>query len=156
VRINDEPLLKDLFYSLSDQSMYRRFMSQRRDMPHERLQEYVIIDYTKEMIILATIEADDREIIRGMGQFIIDDNRRTAELAIVVRDEYQNRGIGTEILNYLSYLARREGLHGFTGNVLMENKVMLHLIEKMEFDIQSKISDGVHEITMIFKGEPKT
>ena len=43
VKISDEPLIKDLFYSLSDKSMYRRFISRRKDMPHERLQEFVII-----------------------------------------------------------------------------------------------------------------
>ncbi|HEQ78649.1 MAG TPA: acetyl-CoA hydrolase/transferase family protein, partial [Euryarchaeota archaeon] len=46
VKISDEPLLKDFFYHLSDQSMYKRFISARKDMPHERLQEFVIIDYT--------------------------------------------------------------------------------------------------------------
>ncbi|MCX6005487.1 MAG: acetyl-CoA hydrolase, partial [Chloroflexi bacterium] len=46
VKISDEPLLKDFFYALSDTSMYRRFISSRKDMPHERLQEFVIIDYT--------------------------------------------------------------------------------------------------------------
>ena len=51
VKISDEPLLKDFFYSLSDQSMYRRFVSARKDMPHERLQEFVVIDYTKEMVV---------------------------------------------------------------------------------------------------------
>ena len=56
VKISDEPLLKDFFYSLSDQSLYRRFISFRQDMPHERLQEFVIIDHTKEMLILACVK----------------------------------------------------------------------------------------------------
>jgi len=55
VKISDEPLLKDFFYSLSDQSLYRRFISVRKDMPHERLQEFVIIDYNKSTVILATV-----------------------------------------------------------------------------------------------------
>ncbi|HSW57287.1 MAG TPA: acetyl-CoA hydrolase/transferase C-terminal domain-containing protein, partial [Dehalococcoidales bacterium] len=49
VKISDESLLKDLFYSLSDNNLYRRFISRRKDMPHERLQEFVVIDYTREV-----------------------------------------------------------------------------------------------------------
>ncbi|MCP4713877.1 MAG: acetyl-CoA hydrolase/transferase family protein, partial [Deltaproteobacteria bacterium] len=48
VKISDEPLVKDFFYALSDRSMFRRFISKRQDMPHERLQEFVVIDYTAE------------------------------------------------------------------------------------------------------------
>jgi hypothetical protein len=61
VKISDEPLLKDFFNFLSDQSLFRRFISMRKDMPHERLQEFVVIDYTKETVILATVrEGEER------------------------------------------------------------------------------------------------
>jgi acyl-CoA hydrolase len=53
VKITDEPALKEFFYSLSDQSMYTRFMTVRHEMSHETLQGYTVIDYTKEMVILA-------------------------------------------------------------------------------------------------------
>lgn len=54
VKISDESLLKDFFYALSDKSLYQRFLTIRRHMPHEELQKhFVVIDYTKEMIILA-------------------------------------------------------------------------------------------------------
>ena len=56
IRMSDEPLLKDFFYSISENSMYRRFISQRRDMPHERLQRFVGIDYNKEMAVVAVLE----------------------------------------------------------------------------------------------------
>ena len=61
VKISDEPLLKDFFYSLSDRSLYRRFISLRKEIPHEYLQEFVVIDYTKEIVILAIIGQEERE-----------------------------------------------------------------------------------------------
>ena len=67
VKISDEPLLKDFFYSLSDKSLYRRFVSTRQDMPHDRLQEFVVIDYTKEMVILAVLPHGDKEVLAGGG-----------------------------------------------------------------------------------------
>jgi len=61
IKISDEPLLKDFVHSLSDQSIYRRFISRRTDMPHEFLQKFVIIDYTEEMAILAVIKQGEKE-----------------------------------------------------------------------------------------------
>ncbi|MCS6936214.1 MAG: GNAT family N-acetyltransferase [Candidatus Bipolaricaulota bacterium] len=152
VRISDEHLLKDFFYSLSDTSLYRRFISMRKDMPHERLQEFVVIDYTKEMVILATIKREEGvEEVVGLGQYGIDERTHTAEVAFVVRDDYQGQGIGTELLSYLTYLAKRQGLHGFTAEVLEENRPMLHLFEKMGFDIEKRRAEGVYELKMTFR-----
>lgn len=150
VKISDEPLLKDFFYSLSDQSLHRRFISFRKDMPHERLQEFVVIDHTKEMIILATIKDSEIEKVVALGQYGINEGTRAAEVALVVRDDYQNQEIGTELLSYLTYLAKREGLLGFTAEVLVENRPMLHLFEKMGFDIQRRSAQGVYELKMVF------
>ena len=152
VRLSDEPLLKDFFYSLSDQSLYRRFISMRKDMPHERLQEFVVIDYTKEMVILATVREEEKEKVVGVGQYGINEANHTAEVSLVVRDDHQNKGVGTEVLSYLTFLAKREGFYGFTAEVLLENKPMLHLFEKMGFDIQKKSSQGVYELQMAFRG----
>jgi RimJ/RimL family protein N-acetyltransferase len=152
VRISDEPLVKDFFYSLSDQSLYRRFISMRKDMPHERLQEFVVIDYTKETVILATVREGEMEKVVGLGQYGINEANHTAEVALVVRDDYQGKGVGTEVLSYLTLLAKREGLYGFTAEVLVENRTMLHLFEKMGFDTQKRTSQGVYEMQMAFRG----
>ncbi|MFH1150356.1 MAG: GNAT family N-acetyltransferase [Actinomycetota bacterium] len=149
VRISDEPALKDFFYSLSDDSMYRRFISMRTDMPHERLQEFVVIDYTREMIILAVVHEGDREVIAGMGSYDIDEAHHAADVAFVVRDQYQNKGIGTELLAYLTQLAKRHGLLGFTAEVLVENKPMYHIFEKM-FTLEQNIDSGVYYLNMPF------
>jgi acyl-CoA hydrolase/ribosomal protein S18 acetylase RimI-like enzyme len=152
VKISDEPLLKDFFYSLSDKSLYRRFISVRKDMPHERLQEFVVIDYTKEMVILAVIKQGQKEEVVGVGQYAIEEPTHTAEVALVVRDDYQNMGIGTELLSYLTYLAKRRGLLGFTAEVLVENQPMLSLFEKIGFDIEKRRAEGVYELKMAFRG----
>jgi RimJ/RimL family protein N-acetyltransferase len=155
VKISDEPLLKDMFYSLSDSTMYRRFFSSRKDMPHERLQEFVVIDYSKEVSILATIFQGEKEVIVGIGQYIILPNAHVADIAFVVRDEYQNKGVGNELLSYLNYLARKQGLLGFVADVLMENRPMLHLFEKQGFFIEKKLEGDSYELRMSFN-EAKT
>lgn len=151
VKISDEPLLKEFFYSLSDKSLYRRFISERMDMPHERLQEFVVIDYTKEMFILAIKKMDNKEEVLGLGQYSVYEESLTAEAAFLVRDEWQNMGIGMELLSYLTYLAKKDGLSGFTAEVLRENTAMLHLFESMGFDIDKQSDSGMFELKMTFK-----
>jgi acyl-CoA hydrolase/GNAT superfamily N-acetyltransferase len=151
VKITDEPLLKDFFYSLSDRSLHRRFLSWRKDIPHERLQDFVIIDYTKEVSILAIMGDPENETIVGLGQYGVDESTHTAEVALAVRDDYQNRGIGSELLSYLTYLAKREGFLGFTAEVLVENRPMLQVFEQGGFDITRQTEAGVYHLKMAFK-----
>jgi acyl-CoA hydrolase/GNAT superfamily N-acetyltransferase len=151
VKISDEPLLKDFFYSLSDQSLYRRFMSARKDMPHERLQDFVIIDYSREMVILAVLRKDEIEEVVGVGQYGIDEATHSAEVAFAVRDDHQGQGIGTELLDYLTVLAKRQGLLGFTAEVLFENRPMMHVFETAGFDLEKKSAQGVYELKMTFR-----
>ena len=151
VRMNDEHLLKDFFYQLTNDSMYHRFISMRTDMPHERLQKFVAIDYRREMVILATIEQEGKEVAVGMGQYMIDAKSHTAEVAFVVLDTYQGKGIGAELLTYLTFLARKKGLLGFAATVLQDNKPMLHLFESMGFEIDKRLDAGTYELKMSFR-----
>jgi acyl-CoA hydrolase/GNAT superfamily N-acetyltransferase len=151
VKLSDEHLLKDFFYSLSNDSLYRRFISTRVDMHHDRLQPFVVIDYTKEMVILAMLEREEKELIVGMAQYLIDENAHSAEVAFVVRDDYQGKGIGAVLLSYITYLAKKSGLLGFTAAVLMENRQMLQLFEKMGFNIEKRNDGGVYELKMSFR-----
>jgi GNAT superfamily N-acetyltransferase len=111
----------------------------------------VIIDYTKEIIILAALEEEGKETIVGRGQYAIHERSHTTEVAFAVRDDYQSKGIGTTLLTYLTYLAKRQGLLGFTAEVLVENRPMMNLFEKMGFDIKKRMSEGVYELDMMFK-----
>jgi GNAT superfamily N-acetyltransferase len=72
-------------------------------------------------------------------------------VAVAVRDDQQNLGVGTEILSYLKQIARRRGLLGFTARVGQENAPMLHLFEKMGLDTRSKATQGVYLLDMHFK-----
>lgn len=151
VKISDEPLLKEFFYDLSDESLYRRFMSMRKDMPHDRLQHFVVIDYTKEMVILAVLKEEEKETVIGMGQYTPDEKTLQVEAAIVVKDEYQRQGVGREIVQYLVLVGKRRGLSGVRASVLMENKPMMRLLEKSGFDIEKEVVQGVYEMKLSFR-----
>ncbi|MDQ5987858.1 MAG: butyrate:acetyl-CoA coenzyme A-transferase [Syntrophus sp. SKADARSKE-3] len=150
IKISDEPRLKDFVYSLSDQSLFRRFMSARKDVPHEVLQKLVIIDYTVEMAILAIMPRGKEEEIVGVGRYYIEQEKHSAEVAFAVKDTYHDKGIGSELLSYLTYLAKRQGLLGFTAEVLSDNQPMMHVFEKGGFDLEKRSVAGLWELKMTF------
>jgi acyl-CoA hydrolase/RimJ/RimL family protein N-acetyltransferase len=152
VKISDEPIVKDFFYDLSHESLYRRFISMRRDIPHERLQDFTVIDYTREMVILAVEKNEEIETLIGIGQYASDDLSHTAEVAFVVADDQQNQGIGTAMMDYLTFLAKRQGLLGFTAEVLADNEPILHLLEKAGYDVwQPHRGDDVYMAKRTFE-----
>jgi acyl-CoA hydrolase/GNAT superfamily N-acetyltransferase len=150
VRISDEDLVRDFFYSLSDKSLQQRFMSVRRDVPHKLRQKFVVIDYTKQMVILACVTRNEIETIVGIGQYVKWEDKNFADIAFAVRDDYQGKGIGKELIEYITLLAKNEGLQGFTADVLGDNKPMLHLFDKMDYKVEKKIEEGVYEYTITF------
>ena len=151
VKISDEPMLKDFFYSLSDESMYQRFISVRRDIPHEILQNFVVIDYSKRMMILAVLGESGKETIAGIGQYSLNRDMHTADIALAVRDQYQNQGLGLELITYLTYLAKNKGLLGFTAEVLVGNEPVFRLFDRMGFDVHKSNESGVYELRLFFK-----
>jgi acyl-CoA hydrolase/GNAT superfamily N-acetyltransferase len=152
VKISDEDLLKDFFYSLSDQSMKRRFISPRLDMHHERLQNFVVIDYSSEMIIIAIQQNEDEvDTVIGLAEYRMHPGTGYAETAFAVRDDQQGKGIGTMLLKYITRAAVKAGLNGFTAEVLVENRSMMSLFEKMNFEIEKTLCEGTYELTMTFK-----
>ncbi|MBN2251319.1 MAG: GNAT family N-acetyltransferase [Candidatus Altiarchaeota archaeon] len=151
VRISDEPLLKDFFYSVSEDSMYHRFISARKDMPHDRLQDYAVIDYEKEMVLLAVLETDGKEEVIGMGQYNINEDYHTAEIAFLVKDAHQKKGVATELLKHMTYMAKKKGLLGFTAEVLMDNKPMMEIFEEAGYTVGKKLKEGIYEYSLMFK-----
>jgi acyl-CoA hydrolase/ribosomal protein S18 acetylase RimI-like enzyme len=150
VKISDEPMLKNFFYSLSDKSMYLRFASARKDMPHQRLQEFVAVDYSRNMVILAIIGKEENASVVGVGQYIIDGKNHTAEVALVVRDDYQGQGLGRELQAYLTYIAKKSGLLGFTAEVLENNEAALNLLKDMGYEVVSK-EGGTYDMKLAFR-----
>lgn len=147
----DDELLKDLFYSLSDESRYKRFMSARKDLHHDRRQEFVQIDFKKEMAIVVIdpeIEGPHRMV--GEADYRIKEGQNVAEISVMVRDEYQSMGIGSALVEYLTMIAKNQGLYGFTAEVLADNKKMLKVFEKMGYDIEKKRKYGEYELRMRF------
>ena len=102
------------------------------------------------MAIVGTIpEAHGEEII-AIGRYYLDPRTNLAEVAFIVHDRWQNRGIGTFLLRYLITIAKRNGIAGFTAEVLHDNKPMLAVLHKSNCKLSSKFEDRVYSLKLDF------
>jgi RimJ/RimL family protein N-acetyltransferase len=146
----DEKRVRGLFQSLTEQTKYYRFMSHITKVPQKQIQNFVYIDYRSEMAVVGTIpEAHGDEII-AIGRYFIDPRTNRAEVAFVVQDKWQNRGIGTFMFKLLLKVAKQNGIEGFNAEVLIENKQMLAVLNKGNCKISSRTEGRVRSVDMDF------
>ena len=105
------------------------------------------------MIILALLNDSGIEEAVGMGEYRITGKSLIADIALTVRDDFQNIGIGKEMFSYLTQLARNGGILGFTADVLADNTSLNNMSENIGIEIEKNISYGICNLRMLF--EPK-
>lgn len=146
----DEPKVRDLFYRLSQQSLYTRFMSRIKWVSRKEVQKFVYIDHRNEISLVCTVPAPDGEQIVAIGGYYLTPKTNRAEVAFVVRDEWQHKHIGTSLLRQLATIARRNGIAGFTAEVLNENKPMLAIFQNSGMNLRSENHEGVWTFELDF------
>lgn len=137
----DEPLMIKFHQTLSDRSVYFRWLhmlglSQRT--AHERLIGVCFIDYDREMAFVADHlhpETGQHEIL-GVGRIIKIRNADEAEFALLIADQFQRKGLGTELLRRLIQFGRDEKLQRLTGDILVENNGMQAVCKKLGFRLE--------------------
>ena len=153
IKVSDEPLLRNLMHALSDKSLYTRFFTKWREMLEGQLPDLAMVDYERAMAIAAIAikdEMPEKEEFIGVGRYHTNPGQQTAVIAFAVRDDYQDQGIGQVLLSYLTELAPRQGVLGFTASVLAGNEAMLHVFEKAGFERKKQMIQGVALLSMMF------
>jgi acyl-CoA hydrolase/RimJ/RimL family protein N-acetyltransferase len=146
----DQERMRDLFYNLSQQTVYYRFMSRMKRIPQKQIQEFVYIDHRNEVVIVGTLPEAFGEDIIAVGGYYLDPRTNRAEIAFVVKDQWQNRGIGSFMMKYLTNIARRNGIAGFTAEVLQENRGMQAVFNRSGLKVRSRLEGGVYSYELDF------
>lgn len=149
-RISDEEALSDLFYRLSDESTYKRFMHHTREQAHDEMVELADLDYEHNMALLVTRMENDCERIIGMARYDVDPATRMADVAFVVLDEQQNRGIGTLLMRRMVEIGKARGLAGFSSDVQAHNKRMMAIIQKSGEKVHSELRGNIYRVELCF------
>ena len=138
----DGDRLRKFFYSLSPQTVYRRFLSPvARPDQLERL-HLLEVDGSQRQALVAVVDGD----IVGVARYARDQKRpELAELAVVVADAWQGQGIGTRLLAALADAATRTGVEGFAVLTLPDNQAALRLLRRLVPETRLQFAGGVLE-----------
>jgi len=115
IRPEDAPLLIELFESLSPRSVYRRFFTPMKRLPHSMLARFTQIDYDRHIALVALPESESKETMLGVARVIIGRNLKEAEFSIVVGDPWQGKGIGAALLKRCLSIAKERGIETVMG-----------------------------------------
>ena len=148
IRPEDEPLMVDFHHSLSEESVYLRYfhmiaLGQR--VAHDRLTRICFNDYDREIALVAEYQdpqTTTRKIL-GLGRLSKVMGTDGAQFSMLISDDYQRRGLGTELLRRLVHVGREEGLKRITAEILLENIGMQAVCEKLKFHLKHSASEGL-------------
>jgi acyl-CoA hydrolase/ribosomal protein S18 acetylase RimI-like enzyme len=156
LRPTDEPKLTELFYSLSENSMYKRFQRVMKRVPHEERSYYLDVDYVDDMaVVIETCDPQLEPEIVAIAQYFVEPASGFADVGFIVRDAWQGQGLGRILVDEIVRLARARGAAGITADVLATNGAMLALFRRTGLEVKTELEDGVCRLTMPF-GEPAT
>ena len=147
----DGPRMRSLFYELSQQTLYYRFMRDVKHVPRKQIKDFVYIDHRNDIAVVGTVPEAEGERIVAIGRYYLDPTSNLAEVAFVVHDEWQRRGIGTFLFEHLKKIARRNGIRGFTAEVLSQNRPMQSVFDGSDCQTRSRLAEGVYSYELIFQ-----
>jgi RimJ/RimL family protein N-acetyltransferase len=149
----DAPLLADGFARLSPQSRQMRFLTRKKELSRAELRYFTDVDHRDHEALGALDHADGRGV--GIARYIRDaEDPQAAEIAVTIVDDWQGRGLGTELLTRLSRRARQEGIHRFTALVAADNVAMAGLLRNMSANLVGRGPGTVeYEITLMPPGK---
>lgn len=148
IRPEDEPLIIQFHQTLSEESIYLRYfhlikLNQR--VAHERLIRICFNDYDREIALVVDHQDPDTHIhqILGVGRLSKLHGINEAEFGMLVNDQWQGQGIGTELLGRLLQIGRDEGLDRIQATILSDNQAMQHICRSQGFQLQPQLSEGI-------------
>jgi acetyltransferase len=150
IRPDDEPLMVDFHGQLSDTSVYMRYflpMTLDVRVAHERLFTKCFIDYDREMALVVEYVHDGVRQLAGIARMIRGHSGNSAEVAFLVADKFQHRGLGTYLLERVIAIARKEGIATLEAATLSENFNMKDLFVKAGFRFSAP-EEGVVSATL--------
>lgn len=147
----DERELKDLFYSQSKETTYMRFGIPLKSLSERQFQELVAIDYRRSMALAGFVRERGRERMAAVARYHVHPGERMAEAAFTVHDRWQGRGIGSFLVDYLSWIARERGLEGFTAEVLVVNPRMRHVLRSRFEKVHESTAGGTTTLRVLFR-----
>lgn len=139
---SDEFAYRNFFYSLQEKTIYYRFFYKMKLFSHEVVQQqWASVDYRKNISMIGLVRIGGHQEIVAIGSYA-DESDTRAEVAFVVREDFQGMGIASYLLADLERIAKENHFSAFTATVLRENTAMLHVFKKRYPNAKTQVSGG--------------
>jgi acyl-CoA hydrolase len=147
VKPTDESALSEMLYSLSTDSVKKRYFTHTKTFPHKDVQKLTNIDYDQNLAIVAVVPGPEgTEEIVAIAQYFLDPKTQVAEVAFIVQDEWQDKGMGAVLLDYLTTTAKDHGVKTFYATVLPINKAMLSIFYNSGYSVSTEFDGDSYSI----------
>jgi len=156
IQPDDASRLQALHSRLSRQTAYQRFFSIVKRLPSDWAQRLANVDYRRRLALVAEARAGTELELIGVGRYEPTDEKGIVEVAFVVQDGWQNRGLGTILFNDILRAAAERSVRRFCAYVLADNQRMLDLITRFTRVESRKTDQGVTEIVFTLRPERAT
>lgn len=153
----DRTALRDGFHRLSPEAIYHRFFQTKTGLSDAELRYLTELDFRSHVALVVTAQVEGRDQIVAVARFVRVDRPGAgdrAEIAFVVGDEFQHRGIGTLLMAQLAMIARGLGYTAFEAEVLPDNYAMLRVFEHSGLPITERGGDGMIHVTLELSPPP--
>ena len=147
VKPTDEAALSEMLYSLSSSSVQKRYFTYTQTFPHKDVQKLTNIDYKQDLAIVGVVPGPSGDQIVAIAQYFLDPKIMLAEVAFIVQDVWQDKGMGTVLLDYITDIAKKRGVKTFYATVLPNNKAMLNLFYNSGYQVKTEFDGDAHTIT---------
>jgi RimJ/RimL family protein N-acetyltransferase len=152
IRPDDAPRLIALYDRLSLDSRYHRFFSAMRRLPPDWARFLATVDYRTRFALVAESPAAGDDAVIAVARYEPTPEAGLVEVAFVVQDDWQNRGLGTILFAEILRAARANGIDRFRAYVLADNRRMLDMIARFGVVQRREIGDGVVDLTFTARG----
>lgn len=147
-RLVDEEKVQDLLYSLSEETIYKRFMGRYRASRSD-IQNLLDVDYEDSMALVVQVTDGDHEPeLVGVAQYFADPATRSAEVAFMIRDDWQRKGLGTALFDHLIRIARENSITEFTAETFVTNRGMLRVFHASGLRVQASMDGDLYHLRM--------
>ena len=146
IKPEDEMMWLEMFRSFSDKSVWNRFFNVIHETPHEFRIRYCDIDYDKEIAIIAEVQEEDEKKMLGVVRFTFYSDMKKGELAFIVVDRWQNRGLGTMMVEHMISILKQKKVETVYSFILPNNYGSIRFLKRLNFAMDYSDSEQVKAV----------
>lgn len=142
IMVLDRHLLVDLFNRMSTQSVYFRFLRPLKTLPENMINRLLTIDYHSSFAMVAVLKENGKDAIISIGRYGYDPDEHGTDLAVAVRDDWQQLGLGKIMLLKIVNIAIEHGITNFIGMMDPQNTVIKKLLVTLGYKVKYSMESG--------------